>query len=140
MADLHGFIDEAGDRSRSVRSSQHFVMAGVVVADADLPAVAAMQARLRTDLGRRPGDPIHWQNLRSHAHRVHAARTVGQTPELTVSSIVVCKRQLSAAPLPDAVMTPPSATFLAEIRRIVTAAIEANGGKVRLLTPDPALG
>jgi len=36
----------------------------------------------------------------------------------------------SAAPLPDAVMTPPSATFLAEIRRIVTAAIEANGGKV----------
>lgn len=43
----------------------------------------------------------------------------------------------SAAPLPDAVMTPPSATFLAEIRRIVTVAIEANGGKVRLLMPEP---
>lgn len=38
----------------------------------------------------------------------------------------------SAAPLPDAVMTSPSATFLAEIRRIVTSAIEANGGEVRL--------
>ena len=38
----------------------------------------------------------------------------------------------SAAPLPDAVMTPPSAAFLAEIRRIVTAAIEANGGRVRV--------
>lgn len=101
MADLHAFIDEAGDRSRSARSSQHFVMAGIVVADADLPAVAAIQARLRTDLGRRPGDPIHWQNLRSHSHRLHAARTVGQASELTVSSVVVCKRHLSAAPLPD---------------------------------------
>jgi hypothetical protein len=38
----------------------------------------------------------------------------------------------SAAPLPDAVMTSPSMTFLAEIRRIITSAIEANGGKVRL--------
>ncbi|MGH9150207.1 MAG: DUF3800 domain-containing protein, partial [Acidimicrobiales bacterium] len=95
MGDLHAFIDEAGDRSRSGRSSQHFVMAGVVVADAVLPAVAAMQAQLRTSLCRRPGDPIHWQNLRSHAHRVHAARTVGQAPELVVSSVIVCKRHLS---------------------------------------------
>ena len=39
----------------------------------------------------------------------------------------------SAAPLPDAVMTSSSATFLAEIRRIVTSAIEANGGTVRLM-------
>jgi len=38
----------------------------------------------------------------------------------------------SAAPLPDAVMTSPSATFLAEIRRLVASAIEANGGEVRL--------
>ena len=38
----------------------------------------------------------------------------------------------SAAPLPDAVMTSPSVIFLAEIRRIVTSAIEANGGEVRL--------
>jgi hypothetical protein len=38
----------------------------------------------------------------------------------------------SAAPLPDAVMTASSVTFLSEIRRIVTSAIESNGGKVRL--------
>jgi hypothetical protein len=38
----------------------------------------------------------------------------------------------AAAPLPDAVMTSPSVTFLAEISRIVTSAIEANGGEVRL--------
>jgi hypothetical protein len=37
-----------------------------------------------------------------------------------------------AAPLPDAVMTALSVAFLAEIRRIVIAAIEASGGYVRL--------
>jgi hypothetical protein len=39
----------------------------------------------------------------------------------------------SAAPAPDAVMTSPSVTFLSEIRKIVTSAIEANGGTVRLM-------
>lgn len=37
-----------------------------------------------------------------------------------------------AAPMPDAVMPPPSKQFLIEIRRTVIAAIEANGGHVRL--------
>jgi hypothetical protein len=39
----------------------------------------------------------------------------------------------AAAPVPDAVMTEPSAAFLGEIRRIVTSAIEACEGEVRLI-------
>jgi GTPase SAR1 family protein len=38
----------------------------------------------------------------------------------------------TAAPLPTAAMTKPSADFMAEIRRIVRAAIEEAGGKVQL--------
>lgn len=37
-----------------------------------------------------------------------------------------------AAPIPASVMTTTSAAFLTEIRRVVTTAIEATGGKVRL--------
>ncbi len=37
-----------------------------------------------------------------------------------------------AAPIPDAVMPPPSKKFLADVRRIVTDAIEGSGGEVRL--------
>ena len=37
-----------------------------------------------------------------------------------------------AAPLPDAVMPPPSKRFLDEIRHLVTGAIEVSGGHVRL--------
>jgi hypothetical protein len=38
----------------------------------------------------------------------------------------------AAAPLPDAVMTSPSSTFLTEIRRILVSGIEASGEQVRL--------
>ena len=37
-----------------------------------------------------------------------------------------------AAPIPDAVMPPPSKQFLAYVRRIVTVAIDGSGGEVRL--------
>jgi hypothetical protein len=37
-----------------------------------------------------------------------------------------------AAPLPDAVMPPPSKEFLTEVRRAVTGAIDASGGRVQL--------
>ena len=37
-----------------------------------------------------------------------------------------------AAPIPDAVMPPPSKQFLAYVRRMVTVAIDGSGGEVRL--------
>jgi hypothetical protein len=37
-----------------------------------------------------------------------------------------------AAPLPDAVMPPPSKAFLLEVRQLVVAAIQSSGGEVRL--------
>lgn len=38
----------------------------------------------------------------------------------------------AAAPLPDTVMPPPTKEFLSEVRRVITTAIEASGGKVEL--------
>jgi hypothetical protein len=68
-------------------------MSGVVVADAHLPTMAARLAQLRIDLSRRPGDPLHFRNLKSHS----AAQAVGDAPWLTISTVVVCKRYLSGA-------------------------------------------
>ncbi|WP_171117665.1 DUF3800 domain-containing protein [Streptomyces sp. Z423-1] len=93
---LHAFIDEAGQRSRSQKSSDHFVMSAVVVADGDLPQAAAFLAGLRTDLRRRPGDVLHWQNFKSHTDRLHAAKSLAAQSWATISSVVVCKRHLPA--------------------------------------------
>lgn len=93
------FIDEAGQRARTERSSRHFVMSAIIIEQQQLETVAALQARLRTDLGRRPDDHLHWQNLKQHAQRLHAAKSLGQMP-VTISTVVVCKQHLAGA-LPD---------------------------------------
>jgi hypothetical protein len=93
------FVDEAGQRARTTSSSDHFVLSAVLIKDADLAVVARQQAALRVSLNRRPGDPIHWRNVKSHSQRLHAARSLAAMP-VTISSVVVCKRHLAGA-LPD---------------------------------------
>jgi Protein of unknown function (DUF3800) len=97
---FHAFIDEAGQRSVTQNSSNHFVLSAVIIDSDDLAAVAAQQAALRLELGRRPGDALHWQNLKGHSLRLHAAKTVGAMP-LSSCSVIVCKRYLAGSRLPD---------------------------------------
>ncbi len=63
---LHALIDEAGQRARTLKSSDHFVMSAVIVPEEHLADAAAVLAGLRTDLGRRPGDTLHWRNIKTH--------------------------------------------------------------------------
>ena len=94
---LHAFIDEAGQRSHSARSSAHFVMSAVVVPSEHLADASVVLASLRTDLRRPVGATLHWRNIKSHADRLHAARALGAQPWVKVSTVVVCKRHLSAS-------------------------------------------
>ncbi|MFD7981228.1 DUF3800 domain-containing protein [Streptomyces sp. NPDC059071] len=91
---LHAYIDEAGVRSHSPKSSDHFVMSAVIVEEAKLPAAAAFLSGLRRDLGRGQGDTLHWQNF-NHVDRVHAAKSLGCQEWATISSVIVCKRHLN---------------------------------------------
>lgn len=68
-------------------------------------------------------------HLADWRHAYHEFRGHGSTRRRAVKIHGIYDE---AAPLPDAIMTPSSVLFLAEIRRIVTSAIEANGGEVRL--------
>ena len=97
---LHAFIDEAGQRSRSPRSSDHFVMSAVIVPERHLDRSSAFLARLRGDLGRNTNHVLHWRNLK-HRERVHIARQLGEQKWLVISNVVVCKRALTGVPLND---------------------------------------
>jgi hypothetical protein len=92
MPVLSAFIDESGQRSSTTASSDHFVMSAVVFSDADRTKAAGLLTALRLELGRRPGDVLHWQNVRTHTQRVHIAQRLGGATFLTVSSVIVCKR------------------------------------------------
>lgn len=92
---LYAFIDEAGVRSRSKASSDHFIMSAIVVEDHDIPPAAQFLAQLRSELGRQPGDALHWVGLKKHEQRVHAAKSLGGQQWATLSSVIACKRHLS---------------------------------------------
>jgi hypothetical protein len=92
---LHAFIDDAGGRSMAPKSSDHFVMGAVILTEAHSLAMTDTLAHLRKDLRRRPGDLLHWHNIRSHPQRLHIARTIGACSWMKVSAVVVCKRHLA---------------------------------------------
>ncbi|MDI5971528.1 DUF3800 domain-containing protein [Streptomyces sp. SL13] len=92
---LHAYIDEAGVRAHSRTSSDHFVMTAVVVADEDIPASQKFLAQLRSDLGRGPGDQLHFVALKQHEQRVHAAKTLGCQEWAIISNVVARKRHLN---------------------------------------------
>lgn len=89
------FIDEAGQRSRSPRSSDHFVMSAAIIDEEHLGEAADCLAKLRVDLGRRPSNHLTWKNLHGHSPRLHASKVLGMQPWLTISSVVVCKRHIT---------------------------------------------
>ncbi|MDX3100431.1 DUF3800 domain-containing protein [Nonomuraea angiospora] len=92
---MFAFIDEAGQRSRNGKSSDHFVMSAVIIREEDLPKAAAFLADLRIALTRRPGDHLTWKNLKGHSPRLHAVTVFGQQEWATISTVVVAKRHIS---------------------------------------------
>lgn len=93
------YIDESGQRSRTGRSSPHFILSAVVI-QADKQAEAtAFVASLRNRHGRRPSDTLHWKNYNQHDKRLLASSAVGAQKSLfRVCSVVVCKDHLPDEP------------------------------------------
>lgn len=75
-------------------------MSAAVIHETQLPIAAGFLAELRRELGRNPGDVLHWRNFK-HSERVHATKRLGTQTWVTVSSVVVCKRHLTGTPLSD---------------------------------------
>ena len=98
---LYAFIDEAGQRAMTDKSSDHFVMAAVILEEARLDESSKFLTKLRQDLRRGPSSTIHWQKLKSHSDRLHAAKALSSEEGVTISSVVVCKHALASTPLPD---------------------------------------
>ena len=99
--ELLAFIDESGQRSKTPKSSDHFVMSAAIVRAGSLPDVSDLLAQLRIDTDRRPSDHLSWKNIRTHDQRLHIAKEIGKRPWLRVCSVIVCKRHLSSGIVND---------------------------------------
>lgn len=76
-------------------------MSAVVIPDENLADATALLAGLRTDLNRRPGDTLHWRNIKNHSQRLRIAQVIARAEYLTLSSVVVCKPHLTVPALDD---------------------------------------
>lgn len=92
---IHAFIDEAGQRSNSPASSDHFNMSAVAWKEEWDAQARALLRDLRHDLGRQTGHQIHFVKL-NHHDRLLAAKKLGDSAaNLTVATVTVCKRHLT---------------------------------------------
>jgi len=98
----HAYVDETGDRGwtrkpegtptgKRAGSSQHFSMGAIVVPDGYQTHVLDTWNRVTIEIGRNPGDVIHWINVKSHAQRLHLAKTVAGFDEAAVVAVVFSK-------------------------------------------------
>jgi hypothetical protein len=74
--------------------SDHFVLSAVIYRDTNLGRTTQLLAELRSDLGRQPGQRLHWKGFRTRPQRLYAAHTLGHTNYIKIVSVVVCKRFL----------------------------------------------
>lgn len=92
---LRAYIDESGGRSRSLASSDHFVMAAAVFFDEHAFSADALLDAVRVETKRQVGQHLHWKNF-SHTHRLAAAKVLGEPQHhIGFIAVVVCKRHLA---------------------------------------------
>jgi hypothetical protein len=85
------YIDEAGDRGSGSRSSEHFLVAAVIVRESNLERTRQDLTDLASVLGRGPGHPIHFRNL-NHSRRIKAAADLAMLPIDAIAMAILCKR------------------------------------------------
>ena len=87
------YIDEAGDRGIAARSSAHFVVSAVIVADADERALRAYLANMRLSVNRRANDELHFQKL-THSDRLKVTLDLGLAPIAAITTAILVKQHL----------------------------------------------
>lgn len=94
---LLAFIDESGQRALTKRSSDHFVIAAVLMPERRRPEAEEWLERMRKDLRRQPGQVLHWKGYVAHRDRLHISQEFGRQGFARASAVVACKRHLQAS-------------------------------------------
>ncbi len=104
----HAYVDESGDRGWTPRpanlkpgerrgSSLVFSLTAVLVPDGAQTACLYSWERAAGEIGRQPGDVVHWINVKNHGQRKHLAATVATLPQARTISVILCKHHLPNA-------------------------------------------
>lgn len=113
------YIDEAGDRGISAKSSAHFVTSAIAVRDEDEKHARAELDALRQALGRQPGQVLHFQRF-THSQRLKAVQDLSASSIAAIFNTVLCKRGFSEpAPGDVAYIANPDPMYLWAVRLLL---------------------
>lgn len=132
------YVDEAGDRGISPRSTGHFVVSGIVVREEHDSRAREELRALRGSLRRNDGQVLHFQKF-SHSQRLKAAQDLAASSIDAIASSILCKRGFDA-PNPageKAYITRPDPMYLWAVRLMlerVSWFIRDNGGGQAIVT------
>ncbi|HZL03976.1 MAG TPA: hypothetical protein VFE45_00910, partial [Coriobacteriia bacterium] len=66
-------------------------MTAIVCPDGSQTAILDRWTDAAGEIGRRPGDALHWTSVKSHAQRMHLAKVVAGLDQTHVCSVVLSK-------------------------------------------------
>lgn len=88
------YVDEAGTRHISEKSSRYFVVSAVMVHESHNDRVRAQLGDLKVALGRHRHQILHFRNLRPREKRVAAAAGVADFAMAPVMSVIIDKAEI----------------------------------------------
>ena len=133
------YVDEAGDRGMKPASSAHFAVSAIIVAHPLDVQVRAELANLSQQLGRKPGQVLHFRNL-THSQKVKASQDVATSSIAVITNVIICKRHLWVAGAPPgttAYITRPDPMYLWALRLLLERVswwIRDNGNGTSIVT------
>jgi hypothetical protein len=132
------YIDEAGDRGISAKSSAHFAVSAAIVRDDRHDEVRRQLGKLRAELGRKPGHVLHFQKF-SHSQRIKATQDIAASEVDGLTSVLLCKRGFDQPdPAGDlAYITNPDPMYLWAVRLLlerISWYVRDHGGGAAIVT------
>ncbi len=114
------YVDESGDRGTKPTSSDHFVVSAIIVPDPLDAQVRAQLANLAYQLGRKPGQVLHFRNL-THPQKVKATQDIAASSVAAITNVIVCKRHLHGVGSPGntSYITRPDPMYLWALRLLL---------------------
>jgi hypothetical protein len=132
------YVDEAGDRGMNPASSDHFFVSALIVPDALDAQLRSELANLSAQLGRKPGQVLHFRKL-THPQKVKTTQDIAASSVSVITSAIICKRALAG--IGPAGQTPyianPDPMYLWALRLLLERVswwIRDNGGTSSVVT------
>lgn len=93
---VYAFVDESGSAGGRDPGNEYFVLGAALLHESSTAWSRDHLEKMRTELGRRPGEHLHFKKLRSHTGQRHRAAELMNEPALGYIAVAIHKAAFPA--------------------------------------------